>query len=115
MIVYGIKNCDTMKKAFTWLDNHKVEYTFHDYRKPGLTEVDIENFLKLTDLESFVNKRSTSWRALSDEEKLAVMNPKTAGPILIAHPTLIKRPFIVDGDRVIIGFSEASFTEAFTK
>ena len=113
MIVYGIKNCDTMKKAFTWLDHHKIAYTFHDYRKPGLTDADIAQFLKLTDLDTIVNKRSTSWRALSDEEKVAVMNPDSAGPILIAHPTLIKRPFIVDGNRAIVGFSDASFEAAF--
>lgn len=113
MIVYGIKNCDTMKKAFTWLDGHNIEYTFHDYRKPGLTDANIAQFLALTDLDTIVNKRSTSWRALTDAEKAAVMNPETCTPILIAHPTLVKRPFIVDGDRAIVGFSDASFAAAF--
>lgn len=102
-----------MKKAFTWLDNHKIDYTFHDYRKPGLTEADIAQFLKLANLDTIVNKRSTSWRGLSDEEKVAVMNPVSAAPILITHPTLIKRPFIVDGNRAIVGFSDASFDAAF--
>lgn len=113
MRVYGIKNCDTMKKAFTWLDQHKIEYTFCDYRQPGLTEADIATFLTLTDLDTIVNKRSTSWRALDDSEKEAVMNPTACAPILMAHPTLVKRPFIVDGDRAIVGFSEKSFEAAF--
>ncbi len=113
MIVYGIKNCDTMKKAFTWLDKHHIEYTFQDYRKPGLTTEDIAKFLELTDLSTIVNKRSTSWRALTEADKAAVMDPTTAAPILILHPTLIKRPFIVDGQRAIVGFSDASFEAAF--
>lgn len=113
MIVYGIKNCDTMKKAFTWLDNHKIEYTFHDYRNPGLTTDQLTKILKLIDLSEIVNKRSTSWRALSDSEKEAVLEPKTAIEILQAHPTLVKRPLIINGDKAMVGFSEASFEKAF--
>lgn len=113
MIVYGIKNCDTMKKAFTWLDNHKIEYSFQDYRNPGLSTEELTGILKLIDLSEIVNKRSTSWRALSDSEKEAVLVPETAIVILQAHPTLVKRPLIVDGNRAIVGFSEANFEKAF--
>ena len=113
MIVYGIKNCDTMKKAFTWLDQHHIDYTFHDYRQPGLTADELTGILKLIDLPAIVNKRSTSWRALSDHEKEAVLVPETAIEILQAHPTLIKRPLIVKGDLAMVGFSEASFEKAF--
>lgn len=113
MIVYGIKNCDTMKKAFTWLDKHQIEYTFQDYRQPGLSTEELSGILKLIDLAEIVNKRSTSWRALSDAEKEAVLNVDSAIAILQAHPTLIKRPLIVNGDQAMVGFSEASFEKAF--
>ena len=113
MIVYGIKNCDTMKKAFTWLDKNKIEYTFHDYRNPGFTKDELSNILKLIDLAEIVNKRSTSWRALTDSEKEAVLQPNTAIEILLAHPTLVKRPLIVNDQNVTVGFSEASFEKAF--
>ncbi|MHC5224920.1 Spx/MgsR family RNA polymerase-binding regulatory protein [Ignatzschineria sp. LJL83] len=113
MIVYGIKNCDTMKKAFTWLDNHHIAYTFQDYRKPGLTDTELQEILKIADLAEIVNKRSTSWRALSESEKEAVLVPATAIEILQAHPTLVKRPLIINGDSAVIGFSEANFEKAF--
>ena len=113
MIVYGIKNCDTMKKAFTWLDKYQIEYTFQDYRQPGLSTEELAGILKLIDLSEIVNKRSTSWRALSDTEKEAVLNVDSAISILQANPTLIKRPLIVNGDQAIVGFSEASFEKTF--
>lgn len=113
MIVYGIKNCDTMKKAFTWLDKYQIEYTFQDYRQPGLSTEELAGILKLIDLAEIVNKRSTSWRALSSTEKEAVLNVDSAISILQAHPTLIKRPLIVNGDQAIVGFSEASFEKTF--
>ena len=113
MIVYGIKNCDTMKKAFTWLDKYQIEYTFQDYRQPGLSTEELAGILKLIDLAEIVNKRSTSWRALSDTEKEAVLNADSAISILQANPTLIKRPLIVKGDQAMVGFSEASFEKAF--
>lgn len=113
MIVYGIKNCDTMKKAFTWLDHHNIEYTFQDYRQPGLSAEELTGILKLMDLSEIVNKRSTSWRALSDSEKEAVLMPATAIQILQAHPTLVKRPLIIHGDQAMVGFSEAAFQQMF--
>lgn len=113
MIIYGIKNCDTMKKAFTWLDQHQIEYTFQDYRNPGLTDDELSDILKLMDLSEIVNKRSTSWRALSEDEKVAVLKPETAITLLQAHPTLIKRPLIVNGDQAMVGFSKERFEQAF--
>lgn len=113
MIVYGIKNCDTMKKAFTWLDQHQIEYTFQDYRNPGLSAEELAGILKLINLSEIVNKRSTSWRVLSESEKEAVLVPETAIAILQEHPTLVKRPLIIDGNKAVVGFSDASFEKAF--
>ncbi len=113
MIVYGIKNCNTMKKAFTWLDEHRITYQFVDYRNPGLSRETLEEILQLIDLDQLVNKRSTSWRALSDSDKEAVLNPTTAISILQAHPTLIKRPLIIDNGKAYVGFSEEAFSQQF--
>ena len=115
MIVYGIKNCSTMKKAFDWLDGHSVAYTFQDYRTPGLTADEIANILTLTSLDQLVNKRSTAWRALTEDEKKAVMNEKTAIKVLQAHPTLIKRPLIITDSQVSVGFSQEQFKHLFLK
>ena len=67
--LYGIKNCDTIKKARKWLDDHSVSYDFHDFRKDGINKTLINHFLKKVDLETLLNKRGTTWRKLSDQEK----------------------------------------------
>ena len=115
MIVYGIKNCDTMKKAFTWLDNHKIDYQFQDYRNPPLPEATLLELIDKIGLDKLVNKRSTSWRALSENEKAAVMERAGAVAILQAHPTLIKRPVIVTSNQALVGFSDTLYSEHFLK
>ncbi|PWD87406.1 arsenate reductase [Ignatzschineria cameli] len=115
MIVYGIKNCDTMKKAFNWLDLHKISYQFQDYRNPPLPEATLNQLIDKIGLDKLVNKRSTSWRALSESEKAAVMEKESAIAILQAHPTLIKRPVIVTDDQAFVGFSEALYNDLLLK
>ncbi len=113
MIVYGIKNCNTMKKAFAWLDEHHISYEFIDYRNPGLSVETLQDIFQRIDLDQLINKRSTSWRALNDNDKKAVLDPTTAIAILQAHPTLIKRPLIIDGSQTYVGFSEDAFEQQF--
>ncbi len=115
MIVYGIKNCDTMKKAFRWLDNHKIDYQFQDYRNPPLPEETLLALIDKIGLDQLVNKRSTSWRALSESEKKSVMERSEAVAILQAHPTLIKRPVVVTADQAFVGFSDTLYSETFLK
>lgn len=112
MIIYGIKNCDTMKKAFKWLDNQQLEYTFHDYREDGLTEELLDELIEKAGLKAMVNKRSTTWRGLTDAEKENIEDLSVAKPIMLDSPTLIKRPLLIDGERVLVGFSEKSYSEA---
>ena len=93
LTLYGIKNCDTVKKARRWLDNQGVDYQFHDFRQDGLDKKLLDSWLKQLGWEAIVNKRSTTWRNLSDKEKDISSNAQAA-KLLLANPTLIKRPVI---------------------
>jgi arsenate reductase len=105
--VYGIKNCNTMKKTFDFLDEKGVEYDFIDYKKQKPNTVLFEGFLKKASLESLVNKKGTTYRKMADEQKSALENEETALPILIDNSSMIKRPVIVYKDgSITLGFDE---------
>ncbi len=106
--LYGIKNCDTVKKARKWLDTNSVPYTFHDFRVDGIDKTLINNFLKQIDLEILINKRGTTWRKLSDEEK-EITNKTQAIKLMIENPAIIKRPVLDVNKTLAIGFSEESY------
>ncbi|WP_308428830.1 Spx/MgsR family RNA polymerase-binding regulatory protein [Echinicola pacifica] len=93
--VYGIKNCDTMKKTFRLLEENDVAYEFIDYKKNPPSEELINGFLDSIALEKVVNKRGTTFRKLSEEEKVHLEDAKTAVPLLASHSSMIKRPLIV--------------------
>ncbi len=101
--LYGIKNCDTVKKARKWLDNHSVPYTFHDFRVDGINKTLANNFLKQIDIETLINKRGTSWRKLSDKQK-GIKNKTQAIELMINNPTIIKRPVLDIKDKYHVGF-----------
>ena len=106
--VYGIRNCDTCRSTMKWLETRNVPYTFHDFRMDGLPEELLEGWLASSHAPYLVNKRSTTWRQLSGVEQQAVdAGDQTAlMALLLAHPTLIKRPVITDGKTILdIGFS----------
>ncbi len=108
MILYGISNCSTVKKAKDWLDNNNLDYQFHDYRKQGLTLELLESFEAVLGWESILNKRSTSWRQLNEDQKLSI-SKETALQFMLATPTLIKRPLLDTGKTMIIGFTEKNY------
>jgi arsenate reductase len=112
--LYGIPNCNTVKKARTWLDGKGVPYTFHDYKKKGITEGHIRNWLNYYPWEKLVNKAGTTWKQLTDEEKAAVKDAESASALMILKNSVIKRPLIEDGTgRVVaLGFSEPDYEEA---
>lgn len=114
--LYGLspKVCDTVKKAVTWLDKHAIDYQFYDYRALGLSGELLDGWLALTSWENLFNKRSTSYRELSDEQK-STLNADSARELMLANPTLIKRPVLTDGKQILIGFKEASYKEWFGK
>lgn len=107
--IYGIKNCDTMKKAFNWLDEHKVGYTFIDYRVDGLTNKKVGEWLKKVNPEELVNTRSTTFKELTEKEKKLVKNKETVAGLVLSNPTMIKRPLIeIDGD-IYLGYKPADW------
>ncbi|WP_237058868.1 ArsC family reductase [Microbulbifer sediminum] len=108
--LYGIKNCDTVKKARKWLETNGVEYRFHDFREDGMENVPLQQWLEDYSWEQVLNRRSTSWRALDETQKDTMDNP-SALTAALDTPTLIKRPVTVSGRGVLFGFKEAAFKE----
>lgn len=91
-IIYGIKNCDTMKKAFTWLNDHQVSYQFHNYKTDGLSAELLSDLLKLVHWQSLLNTRGTTWRKLDEAVRNQVDNQDAAIKIMLANPSILKRP-----------------------
>jgi arsenate reductase len=114
MIVYGIKNCDTVKKARRWLDANDVTFDFHDFRADGLDQATIESWLQKVSWEVLLNKRGTTWRKLDDPRK-DQLDETNALELMLANPTLIKRPVVTVNDDCLVGFKEADYAAYFGK
>ena len=108
LTVYGIKNCDTMKKAFAWLDKHKVAYVFHDYKKAGADKAVLERAFQQHGWEDVLNRKGMTWRALPGKVKES-MNARLALETALANPSIIRRPLIVRGNEILLGFDESAF------
>ena len=109
--VYGIKNCDTVKKALKWLDKHNIAYQFHDLRQDGISKTDLQQWIKNVNWEVLLNKRSTTWRQLPDKEKKDI-DANKAVSLMLANPTLIKRPVIINGKTTLVGFNDNEYKKA---
>jgi len=109
--VYGIKNCDTVKKALKWLDTNNIAYQFHDLRQDGIRKSDLQQWIKSIDWEILLNKRSTTWRQLADSDKTDVDANKAVN-LMLANPTLIKRPVITQGKTTLVGFNAIDYKKA---
>ena len=101
--LYGIKNCDTVKKAKQWLEQNNIAYQFHDFRADELTSSQLSDFVSRVDWSTLLNRSSTSWRQLSIEQQ-SDLTAEKAIALMLANPTLIKRPVLDTGDKLIIGF-----------
>ena len=101
--LYGIKNCDTVKKARLWLDQNGIAYRFHDFRADGLTLAQLNDFAARANWNMLLNRSSTSWRQLSAEQQSDPTLEKAIA-LMLNTPTLIKRPILDTGDKLIIGF-----------
>jgi len=108
--VYGINNCDTVKKTRRWLDDNGVKYEFVDFRKARISKKEIARWADTTGWEMLLNRRSTTWRKLENEEKESI-NKDVAIGLMIAHPTLIKRPVVTTGKDMLVGFTEKAFRD----
>ncbi len=110
MIVYGIKNCDSVKKCRAYLQQKQIEYVFHDYRSDGIHAELVQRFLTELGADKVLNKRGTTWRQLSEQLKQQAESGALL-ELLLSMPTLIKRPIIDDGKRLIAGFDLQSLGE----
>ncbi len=111
--LFGIKNCDTVKKARRWLDNANIHYQFHDFRADGTTDKQLSSWVSTIGLDTLINKRSTTWKNLSDSEK-DNLNESNAVPLLKEHPTLIKRPLLEMSNGAYVGFKEETYQQLFS-
>jgi arsenate reductase (glutaredoxin) len=110
--IYGIKNCDTMKKARAWLDQHGVGYAFHDYKASGIERERLEGWCKKVGWETLLNRNGTTFRQLSDKDKNG-LDGKKAVALMLAQPSMIKRPVLdLGGGNLIIGFTPELYREA---
>ncbi|MFM9845713.1 MAG: ArsC family reductase [Hyphomicrobiaceae bacterium] len=110
--IYGIKNCDTMKKARAWLDGHGVTYTFHDYKVQGIDRSRLEAWARDVSWETLINRAGTTFRKLPDGDK-ANLDKQKAIALMLAQPSIIKRPVLDVGRRLLVGFKPELYTEAF--
>jgi arsenate reductase len=112
--VYGIKNCDTMKKARAWLDKRGVDYAFHDYKTAGIGRGQLEGWAKDVGWEKLLNRAGTTFRKLSDKDKEGITQAK-AIKLMLDQPSMIKRPVLETGKTLLVGFSPEEYEKAFGK
>ena len=106
--LYGIPNCDTMKKARRWLDANGIAYDFHDYKKAGIDRETLKHWCDKVGFETLLNTRGTTWRKLDDTRKQHV-NSANAIALMAEHPSMIKRPVLVAGHQLLVGFDEPAW------
>jgi Spx/MgsR family transcriptional regulator len=110
--IYGIKNCDTMKKARTWLDARKIAYAFHDYKASGIDKRTLEDWAKAVGWETLLNRAGTTFRKLSDADREG-LSEKKAIALMLAQPSMIKRPVLDIGGKLFVGFKPETYAAAF--
>lgn len=114
MKLYGIPNCSTVKKARDWLAEHGVDYSFHDFKKLGVDQTEAQNWLKQADWTQLINRRGLTWRGLPDERKQADLDADSALALMLEKPSIIKRPLLVNGGKLLhIGFDATAYNILF--
>lgn len=111
--LYGIKNCDTMKKARTWLDAHGIDYRFHDYKADGIDRAHLETWTAAKGWETILNKAGTTFRKVAEEDK-ADLDAQKAIALMLAQPSLIKRPVLETDDGLTVGFKPDIYATLFS-
>lgn len=110
LTVYGIPNCDSVKKARTWLTDHGVDYVFHDFKKQGVPPEAVDLWLKHVSWEVLVNRKGTTWRKLDADIQARVVDAASARALMLEHASIIKRPVVVKGQTVIVGVNPEAWT-----
>lgn len=112
--LYGIKNCDTIKKARRWLEAQNIAYRFHDYRVDGLDNALLASFIKESGWEALLNTRGTTWRKLDEATRNNITDAASAAALMTEMPAIIKRPLLcAPGKPMLLGFSESSYQQFF--
>ena len=111
--LYGIKNCDTIKKAKKWLNQNKIEFKFHDHRSDGINKEQLFLWCEELGWEQVLNRRGTTWRKLEDDVKTGI-NETLAIELMLDQPAMIKRPILDLGERRVLGFKDALYQEEFS-
>ena len=116
VVMYGIKNCDTIKKARRWLENNHVDYQFHDYRTDGLDAQMMHKFIAELSWEALLNTRGTTWRKLDEAQRAAITDADSAAALMLEMPAIIKRPLLcAPGKPMLPGFSESTYQHYFNE
>ena len=110
--IFGIKNCDTMKKARAWLDGHGVDYAFHDYKAEGIDAAHLKRWAAEVGWETVLNRAGTTFRKLPDAQKTG-LDERKAIALMLAQPSMIKRPVLQIGNRLLVGFKPEAYAKAF--
>ncbi|MBD2779807.1 ArsC family reductase [Xenorhabdus szentirmaii] len=119
-ILYGIKNCDTIKKARRWLEEQEIPYQFHDYRLDGLSPELLQLFIEQIGWDALLNTRGTTWRKLSDEQKTTINDAESAKALMLEQPSIIKRPILrsesTDSvtEKYLLGFKAEQYQQFFS-
>ncbi len=111
--LYGIRNCETMKKAWTWLEQHGVAYEFHDYKKQGLERARLEGWVRQVGWETLLNRAGTTFRKLPDAERQDLTEAK-AVDLMLTQPSMIKRPVLDLKDRILVGFKPEHYSQSLS-
>lgn len=110
--IYGIKNCETMKKARAWLETHDVAYDFHDYKAAGIDKAKLEGWAREIGWETLLNRAGTTFRKLPEQERENVTEKKALA-LMLAQPSIIKRPVLDIGGKLLVGFKPEAYQQAF--
>lgn len=112
--LYGIKNCDTIKKARRWLEEHGIDYCFHDYRVDGIDLTLVNTFIAELGWQPLLNTRGTTWRKLDEAVRSGITDADSAAALLVEQPAIIKRPLLcASGKPMLLGFSESRYQQFF--
>lgn len=110
MKLYGIPNCNTVKKARQWLNDHALDHTFHDFKKDGINAELLSSWLRQVAWEKLVNRAGMTWRGLSADTKADIVDSQTALQLMLEKPSVIKRPLLIKNGRILhLGFNEAAY------
>ncbi len=113
IVLYGIPNCDTVKKARTWLADQGIDFTFHDFKKQGLAAATVSAWLKELDWEVLVNRKGTTWRNLPEERRAAVVDAASAKALMLENPSVVKRPVLCGFGPAQVGFAPDQYQQTF--